>query len=220
MDTMARGGRRNADRLDGVRALEPILFIITGPSGVGKGTVMRSLLNRVERLSKVVTYTTRPPRDAERDGFDYHFVPVPDFLELVRQGRLYEYEQVYRDHYYGSPVDLFVAGHDALMELDYKGHRKYRSRHSDVVSVFLLPPSLDELERRIVARSKVQNLPNRISNAGVQLRHAGEYDYLVVNDDLEACTERVARIIEVERLRREGRERLSEVMTPRSPSQP
>jgi guanylate kinase len=200
--------------------VEPILFVITGPSGVGKGTVMRSLLARVERLRKVVTYTTRPPRDGERDGFDYHFVPVADFLELVRQGRLYEYEQVYRDHYYGSPVDLFVAGHDALMELDYKGHRKYRSRHADVVSVFLLPPSLDELERRIVARSKVQNLPNRISNAGVQLRHASEYDYLVVNDDLEACTERVARIIEVERLRREGRERLREVMAPRFPSQP
>jgi len=133
-------------------------------------------------------------------------------LDLVHQGRLYEYEQVYRDHYYGSPVDLFVPGHDALMELDYKGHRKYRTRHSDVVSVFLLPPSLAELERRITARSQVQNLPNRISNATVQLRHASEYDYLVVNDDLELCANRVARIVEVERLRREGRWRLADVM--------
>ncbi len=192
--------------------MEPILFILTGPSGVGKGTVMRRLLERVERLNKVVTFTTRPPRDAERDGFDYHFVAVPAFLDMVHRGQLYEYEQVYRDHYYGSPVNLFVPGADALVELDYKGHRKYRTRHSDVVSVFLLPPSLAELERRIVARSQVQNLPNRISNAGVQLRHAREYDYVVVNDDLDACVERVARIIEVERLRREGRRRLREVM--------
>ncbi|MDA8199700.1 MAG: guanylate kinase [Thermaerobacter sp.] len=198
--------------------MEPILFILTGPSGVGKGSVMRRLLDRVERLSKVVTFTTRPPRDAERDGFDYHFVPVPAFLDMVHQGQLYEYEQVYRDHYYGSPLHLFVPGHDALVELDYKGHRKYRSRHADVVSIFLLPPSLDELERRIVARSQVQNLPNRISNATVQLRHAGEYDYVVVNDDLPACVDRVARIIEVERLRRDGRRRLREVMTPPGPT--
>ena len=179
---------------------------------------MRRLLDRVERLSKVVTFTTRPPRDAERDGFDYHFVAVPTFLDMVHQGQLYEYEQVYRDHYYGSPVELFLPGHDALVELDYKGHRKYRSRHDEVVSIFLLPPSLDELERRIVARSKVQNLPNRISNATVQLRHAGEYDYVVVNDDLSACVDRVARIIEVERLRRDGRRRLRDVMAESGPT--
>ena len=192
--------------------MEPILFIITGPSGAGKGSVMRRVLSQVPNLTKVVTYTTRAPRAGETDGFDYHFCSTERFHQLVSDGTIFEYEQVYRDHFYGSPRELFPGGADALMELDYRGHRKYRARYAATVSVFLLPPGLDELTRRIVARSEVPNLENRLANAVEQLEHAHEYDYVVKNDDLEVCTRKVAHIIETERIRRSGRAALAEIL--------
>src|SRR5579875_2192766 len=154
--------------------LEPILFVITGPSGAGKGSVMRRLLDAVPNLQKVVTYTTRPPRAGEEDGFDYRFIAVDAFLAKVQSGEIFEYEQVYHDHYYGSPRDLFVNDADGLIELDYKGYQKYRARHGRVVSIFLLPPNLDALKERILRRSEVENLSARLQNAVEQLRHADE----------------------------------------------
>jgi guanylate kinase len=192
--------------------LEPILYVITGPSGAGKGSVMRRVLSQVPNLAKVVTYTTRPPRAGETDGFDYHFCSVDKFHELVSAGLIYEYEQVYQDHFYGSPADLFPHGNDALVELDYKGQQKYRRRYPHVVSIFLLPPSLDELTRRIVKRSEVSNLDNRLANAVEQLQHAADYNYVVRNDDLEVASQFVASIIEVERIRRAGQAALAEIL--------
>jgi guanylate kinase len=183
----------------------PILFILSGPSGAGKGSVMRALLARVPRLTKVVTYTTRPPRAGEIDGVDYHFVSVEQFLQLVQAGQIFEYELVYRDHYYGSPRELFTPGADAMMELDYKGREKYRRRHGPVVSIFVLPPSLAVLRQRILARSPEQNLAARLANAIEQVRHADRYDYIVKNEELGRCVDQVATIIAAERLRRSGR---------------
>ncbi|MCL6563715.1 MAG: guanylate kinase [Firmicutes bacterium] len=190
---------------------EPILFIVTGPSGVGKGSVMRALLARDERLAKVVTYTTRPPREGEVNGFDYRFVSREEFEALLAQGALYEYEKVYQDHYYGSPREVFVPGHDGIIELDYKGRLKYQARFREVVSIFLLPPSLEELRRRILARSRVNNLEARLQNAVEQLRQAETYDYVVQNDDLERCVEEVHTVIQAERIRRRGRRLLQQL---------
>ncbi len=190
---------------------EPILFVFTGPSGAGKGSVMKSLLARDPLLSKVVTYTTRAPRTGETDGFDYRFVNVEEFHRLIEAGAVFEYEQVYKDHYYGSPRELFLPGHDGIIELDYKGRIKYQERHRGVVSIFLLPPSLDELKRRILARSEVNNLDARLNNAVEQLRHAKTYDYVVKNDRLEECVETVATIIQAERSRRAGYRALEEM---------
>ncbi|MDA8194352.1 MAG: guanylate kinase [Thermaerobacter sp.] len=184
--------------------MEPILFVFTGPSGAGKGSVMRALLDRDQTLNKVVTYTTRAPRQGEVDGFDYHFVSVSDFNRLIRADGLFEYEQVYNDHYYGSPRELFEPGHDGLIELDYKGRLKYQERHRKVVSIFILPPSLPELRRRILARSEVSNLDARLANAVEQIRHARSYDYIIRNDDLVSCIERVEAIVRAERIRRQG----------------
>ena len=184
--------------------MQPILFIFTGPSGAGKGSVMRALLERDAQLSKVVTYTTRPPRDGEIDGFDYWFVSTIEFQQMIADGRVFEHERVYQDYYYGSPRDLFVEGRDGLIELDYKGRLKYQQRHDRVVSVFLLPPDLDELKRRIVTRSEVTNLEARLTNAIEQMRHAHTYDYVVKNDDFEQCVERVEAIVKAERIRRQG----------------
>ncbi|MBX5467117.1 MAG: guanylate kinase [Firmicutes bacterium] len=186
-------------------AQEPILFIFTGPSGVGKGSVMRALLARDPHLHKVVTYTTRPPREGEVDGFDYRFVSKAEFEALLAQGALYEHERVYQDYYYGSPRDIFIPDHDGVIELDYKGRLKYQARFPHVVSIFLLPPSLEELKRRILNRSRVTNLEARLKNAVEQLRQAASYDYLVQNDDLERCVEEVHTVIRAERIRRRGR---------------
>ncbi len=192
--------------------VEPILFIFTGPSGAGKGSVMRLLLERDHTLQKVVTYTTREPRGGEVDGFDYRFVSVETFRGLIDRGELFEYEQVYHDHYYGSPKELFVPDHDGIIELDYKGRLKYTARHRRVVAIFLLPPSLDELKRRILNRSEVDNLSRRLENAIEQVRHAQSYDYIVKNDNLEDCVERVETIIRAERHRRRGQKDLAEML--------
>jgi guanylate kinase len=184
--------------------VEPILFIFTGPSGAGKGSVMRALLERDAQLSKVVTYTTRPPRDGEIEGFDYRFISQAEFHRMIQDGMMYEHEQVYQDHYYGSPRDLFADRRDGIIELDYKGRLKYQARHRPVVSVFLLPPDLAELKRRIVERSEVSNLDARLANAIDQIRHAETYDYVVKNDDFEECVDRVMGIVAAERTRRRG----------------
>lgn len=189
--------------------VEPILFVFTGPSGAGKGSVMRALLERDETLRKVVTFTTRAPREGEVNGFDYRFVSVETFRGLIDRGEMFEYEQVYHDHYYGSPKELFVPEHDGIIELDYKGRLKYTARHRRVVAIFLLPPSLEELKRRILQRSQVDNLSARLQNAIEQVRHAQSYDYIVKNDDLDACVERVETIIRAERHRRLGQSELA-----------
>ncbi|MCY0878335.1 MAG: guanylate kinase [Firmicutes bacterium] len=193
-------------------ALEPILFIFTGPSGAGKGSVMRALLERDKSLHKVVTYTTRQPREGEVDGFDYRFVSVQTFQTLIQEGKLFEYEQVYQDHYYGSPTELFIPDHDGIIELDYKGRLKYTARHRRVVGIFLLPPSLEALKQRILSRSRVENLSARLANAVEQIRHAQSYDYIVKNDNLEDCIERVECIIRAERYRRQGQAELKAML--------
>lgn len=165
---------------------------------------MRSLLDGDEHLHKVVTYTTRPPRAGEVDGFDYRFVTPAAFQQLVANGGVFEYERVYQDYYYGSPREIFVAGRDGIIELDYKGRLKYQERHPRVVSIFLLPPNLQELKQRILSRSQVSNLEARLANAIEQLRHAYSYDYIVKNQDLDACVAEVHHIIHVERIRRQG----------------
>lgn len=202
-DMLQSAGNNQTAMVEGAR-VESILFIFTGPSGAGKGSVMRALLDRDATLRKVVTYTTRAPREGERDGFDYRFVSVEEFKALIERGEVFEYENVYRDHYYGSPKELFEPGRDGLIELDYRGRLKYQERHRGVVSIFLLPPSLAELKRRILARSQVNNLEARLDNAVEQLRHARTYDYIIKNDDLESCIERVQLVIAAERLRRTG----------------
>ncbi len=208
-----------------------LLFILSGPSGVGKASVLNGVLERVPDLCKVVTYTTRSPRAHEVPGHDYNFVSREEFFAMVADGRIQEYERVYGDDYfYGSPAfSLAEAGcaggpvpfafpraeaagresvPDRIIELDYKGFRKYRQRYADTVSIFLVPPSLEVLERRINNRGRVDNLAARLANAVEQLRYAGEYDYVVVNEDLDACVETVAAIVRTERCRRDRGELL------------
>lgn len=181
-----------------------LLFILSGPSGVGKASVLHGVLQKVPDLEKVVTYTTRAPRPHEVPGFDYKFVTREQFFAMVESQEIQEYERVYGDDYfYGSPSFVLDDGRDRIIELDYKGFRKYRTRYEGTVSVFLVPPSLEVLERRINNRGRVDNLPARLANAVEQLRYAGEYDYVVVNEDLGECVDTVAAIVRAERCRRD-----------------
>ncbi len=192
---MPQGGRR-----------PPFLLIISGPSGGGKGTIISSVVQNIAGFTKVVNYTTRDRRPGEAEGIDYHFVDEDEFMRKFDCGEIFEYERVYDDYYYGSPSDVFEGlTQDRIIELDYKGHTKYRKRYPDqVVSIFLLPPSLEELRRRIIRRSPEENLSARLENAREQLRHAKEYDYMILNDDLANCREQVFTTIEAERIRRRG----------------
>ncbi len=166
------------------------LFVVSGPSGAGKGSVMDGVL-RGTSLARVVTFATRPKRPAERDGIDYNFVSPEAFEQLVRDGEIMEKVQVYHDYYYGSPrLQYDPEGPDRLIELDPEGHRTYVQAYSpNITSIFLLPPSLDELRRRIEARHRETNLAARLSAAIEQIGCAREYDYIIVNDELAAtCT--------------------------------
>jgi guanylate kinase len=188
---------------------ESILFVVTGPSGSGKGTIMRAIVKRYSDIIKIATFTTRAPRANEEHGFDYNFVPQARFLEKVQAGEIAEWEQVYQDHYYGSPSFDPNAGPDRLMELDYKGMFKYKKLAKRLVSIFVAPPSLDEMVERIQKRSTEANLANRVNNAIEQLCYAQHYDYIIINGEMEeACAEAVA-IVGAERARRDHGARIA-----------
>lgn len=181
----------------------PILFVISGPSGSGKGTVITHLLDYFPDMDRIVTYTTREPREGEIDGVHYRFITPERFEDLRDEGGIFEYERVYNDYYYASPSHVLAGGCDRIIEVDYKGHRKFRSEYPQTVSIFLLPPSMEELSARILARSPEDNMTSRLENAREQISHAGEYDYILVNDVLGETLERAAAIVLAEGVRSE-----------------
>ncbi len=197
---------------------DPILFVISGPSGGGKGTIMQRVLAEFPAIQKVVNYTTRPPRNGEQDGVDYHFIDEKTFRSLQEQGKIFEAERVYNDYYYGSPSDLLDEGADRFIEVDFKGHQKLRRHYNEVVSFFVLPPSFEELERRIRQRSPEANLPARLNNAREQIAEAGDYDYLIVNDDLDVCCCEVITAIRAEQIKRKGRRFLRRLLAGTDPN--
>lgn len=180
--------------------MNKILFIVTGPSGSGKNTVMTHIRRTFPQIKKAVTYTTRKPRPHEVHGVDYRFVEEGEFFAKYKQGKILEYEQVYNDYYYGSPADIFEDSDTKIMEMDWKGHRTYREVYSEIrlVSIFLIPPSLTEIRKRILGRSRVDNLDSRMRNALEQLEHAAEYTYVVVNDHKDTMLAEVESIVRVE----------------------
>jgi len=184
-----------------------VLFVLSGPSGSGKETVMKAMVERVPHLQRIITYTTRAPRPGEVEGQHYHFVSDQRFRELLTSGTLFESEAVYGSSRYGSPA-LAVEGTssgDLIMELDPHGFRRMReARRDPTVGIFLLAPSAGELERRIRARAAESDLSRRLKIAREQLDLAGDYEYQVVNNDLGTCLDDVAAIIRAERLRRRG----------------
>lgn len=187
---------REEFQLTGEKKKQQRLIVLSGPSGSGKATLLRYVTKHTD-IRRVVTYTTRRPRPGEIDGRDYHFVSKEEFDRMYRDGDLIEAEQVYGDFSYGSPKDIFGGTpSDVIMELDTKGAENYRKFHPNIITIFILPPSIEELVRRIESRHSEVNLKERLHAAGEQLEVAHNYDFIIVNDDVERAGAELLRIIE------------------------
>lgn len=188
-----------------------LMFVLSSPSGAGKTTLSRLLLERTPGLSMSVSATTRPKRPAEQDGRDYHFVDAARFEAMVGNDELLEWATVF-DNRYGTPrapVEAALsAGSDVLFDIDWQGTQQLREKaRDDVVSVFILPPSADALERRLHSRAQdsVEVIRGRMNRASHELSHWAEYDYIVINSDIETAYTEVESILKAERLKRKRR---------------
>lgn len=183
-----------------------VLLVVSGPSGAGKGTICQILKDRLPDLGYSISVTTRQPRVGEVDGVSYFFKSVEEVKEMIAQGELLEYAEVY-GNYYGTPrqyvMDLLESGHDVLLEIDIQGALQIKKRFPEGVFVFIVPPSLDELSARIYKRGTDSEdvIKRRMASAASELTYAAEYDYIIVNDIAEKAAQKVLKIMEAERYR-------------------
>jgi guanylate kinase len=185
-----------------------VLFVLSSPSGAGKTTISRMLLADDPSLALSVSATTRPMRPGEVDGVDYHFVDTPRFKAMVANNEFLEWAHVF-GHRYGTPrgpVDAVLAeGRDVLFDIDWQGAQQlYQEAGPDVVRVFILPPTMDELERRLRARNTDSDavIAARMERAANEISHWDGYDYVLINDDIDRCFDEVKAILRAERLKR------------------
>lgn len=186
-----------------------LMLVLSSPSGAGKTTISRRLLEKDDNLVMSVSVTTRPARPGERDGVDYVFVDPLDFNLLINQQQLLEHAKVF-DHYYGTPAKPVMQalddGRDVLFDIDWQGTQQLAQKaRDDLVSVFILPPSTKALEQRLKKRAQDSDdvVARRMAKAADEISHWAEYDYIVVNDDIERCLGAVNAILNAERMRRE-----------------
>jgi guanylate kinase len=184
-----------------------ILVVVSGFSGAGKGTLMKELLARYgEQYALSVSATTRKPREGEVDGREYFFLNTEEFEKKIAKDELIEYAR-YVNHYYGTPRDYverqLEAGKDVILEIEIQGALKVKEKFPDTVLLFVTPPSVAELKRRLVGRGTetMEVIESRLQRAAEESEGMDQYDYLVVNDDLDACVEQVHTIICGERRR-------------------
>lgn len=193
-----------------------LMLVLSSPSGAGKTSISREVLEQEDNLSLSISVTTRQRRPGEVDGEHYRFLDKTTFDLMVNQQELLEYAKVF-DHYYGTPrgpvEEALQAGKDVLFDLDWQGTQQLDERaREDLVSVFILPPSTAELERRLHTRAQdsADVIADRMAKAADEITHWSEYDYVVVNQNFEDSVEQVRAILEAERLRRPRQEGLSD----------
>jgi guanylate kinase len=186
---------------------EFLMLIVSSPSGAGKTTLCARLRNEFTRLRFSVSHTTRKPRPTEASGREYHFVEPAAFEQMIAEGAFAEWARVH-GHYYGTSLaEIELARTDAdgvIFDIDFQGARQIRARFPEAVSVFILPPSLEELERRLRGRGTEDEeaTRRRLTNAEREIAHYGLFDYVVVNDDISQAYERLRSIVYAERCRR------------------
>jgi len=193
-----------------------LMLVLSSPSGAGKTTLSRRLLAEDKGVTLSVSVTTRKMRPGEVDGRDYHFIDRRQFDALVEKDGLLEWAEVF-DNYYGTPVapvmDALSRGHDVLFDIDWQGTQQLSEKaRSDVVSVFILPPSIPELEQRLHKRAQddYETIHRRMAKAADEMSHWAEYDYVVINRDIEQAFADVQAILAAERLKRERQPGLSD----------
>ncbi|WP_125605559.1 guanylate kinase [Lapidilactobacillus bayanensis] len=184
-----------------------MLIVLSGPSGVGKGTVRQAMVNKYGQQFKYsISMTTRKPRPSEVNGVDYYFVSKAEFEEEIANGGMLEYAQ-YVDNYYGTPLkyvnQTLESGQDVLLEIEVNGAMQVRSKVSDGVFIFLAPPDLHELQDRIVKRGtdNTETIKKRMLQARQEINLMTNYDYVVVNDKVDSAVKRIEQIIASEHLR-------------------
>ncbi|MBX6322163.1 MAG: guanylate kinase [Rhodospirillaceae bacterium] len=193
-----------------------VMLVLSSPSGAGKTTISRLLLQRDPQLVMSVSMTTRPRRPGECEGVDYYFVDADTFLRSVAGGELLEHARVFGNHYGTprAPVERWLAeGRDVLFDIDWQGTQQLRqSARQDLVSIFILPPSTAELERRLRTRARDSSaeVASRMARAAEEMSHWPEYDYIIINIDPEESVRQVHAILTAERLRRERQVGLAE----------
>ncbi len=199
-----------------VPARRGLLFVLSSPSGAGKSTLSRRLIEAETGIAMSVSATTRTPRGGEVDGSDYHFLTSERFDAMLAEEAFLEWANVFGNRY-GTPArpvhTALSLGSDVLFDIDWQGTQQLRQRaRDDVVSVFILPPSMRELERRMRARAQDEEdvIQYRMERAAYEISHWDSYDYVFVNDDLEHCLSDVRAVLAAERLRRVRQPRLIE----------
>jgi guanylate kinase len=188
-----------------------LMFVLSSPSGAGKTTLSRMLIERMPGLKMSVSATTRAQRPGEVEGQDYLFVDKARFEEMVKRNELLEWATVF-DNRYGTPrapvEEALAKGEDVLFDIDWQGTQQLREKaHDDVVSVFILPPSALDLEKRLRSRAQDSHdvIRGRMSRASHELSHWAEYDYIVINHEVDAAFAEVQSILRAERLKRKRR---------------
>jgi len=188
-----------------------LMFVLSSPSGAGKTTLSRLLIDRMAGLQMSVSATTRPMRPGEVDGHDYHFIDKAKFEQMVKRNELLEWATVF-DNRYGTPrvpvEQALSAGQDVLFDIDWQGTQQLREKaRADVVSVFILPPSATDLEMRLHSRAQdsAEVIRGRMNRASHEMSHWAEYDYIVINHDIDEAFAEVQSILKAERLKRERR---------------
>jgi guanylate kinase len=186
-----------------------LLLILSSPSGAGKSTLARRLLAADPAIRFSVSATTRPPRPGEVDGVHYHFVSPERFQQMIDEDDFYEWAEVF-GHRYGTPKGIIRAalkeGQDFLFDIDWQGTQQlYQKDQQDVVRVFILPPSIDELHRRLKGRAtdSAEVIAARMERARAEISHWDGYDYVIINDDVDVCFAKVCAILEAERMKRQ-----------------
>lgn len=193
------------------------MFIIEAPSGTGKTTVIKELLKQDPNLKFSVSVTTRPPREGEKDGVDYYYITNEEYDKLLEQDAFYEYVDSQYGSRYGtlkSEVDSFInVGQDVIFDLDWVGMRQMKQKAPDkVVSIYLLPPSVAEVKRRLINRGtdSAAIIEKRMDLIVEKIQHYNEFDYVIVNVDIEETIKKVRRIISCERMKRVRQEGLND----------
>ncbi len=181
------------------------LFIISAPSGAGKTSLIKSLLETTKGISVSISHTTRAKRPGEEDGADYHYVDVPAFTDMVNKGAFLEHAQVFDNHYGTSEsavLDQLASGQDVILEIDWQGAEQVRIRISGTVSIFILPPSRPALRERLTGRGQDNDtiINRRMHDAVTEMSHYHEFDYVVVNDVFETALKDLQTIITSQRL--------------------
>lgn len=181
------------------------LYIVAAPSGTGKTTLVHQLLKADQGIRLSISYTTRGPRPGEENGREYHFVGVPEFRTMISHGDFLEWAEVHGNFYGTSKAWIageMASGRDVLLEIDWQGAQQVRQHFPEAIGIFIMPPSLEELERRLRGRGTDADdvILRRLAAAQAEMRHVGEFDYVIINDELQQALTDLLSVVRASRL--------------------